>query len=247
MANPYFKFKKFTIQQDRCAMKVTTDACLLGAWAADKIEKIASPISNVLDIGTGTGLLSLMLAQKKSGLAIDAIELDAAAAIQAQENITSSSWKENITVWQGDAREMAFTLAKEFDIVISNPPFYENELTSADAKKNIAHHESGLLVDELLQIISGVLAPEGSFFLLLPYKRMMEAGLLFQKNHLAIIDTTLVRQSTSHDFFRILVSGKRSSEDSIGSYSKNEISICDADRQYTNEFTALLKDYYLYL
>src|SRR5258705_6346666 len=151
MANSYFKFKQFTIHQDRCAMKVTTDACLFGAWVAIEAGILESEDGSILDIGAGTGLLSLMLAQK-TNVSIDSVEIDEAAAKQARENADASPWKERIFVMPGDAKYMAYTLCKNFDIIISNPPFYENELASPDHHKNIAHHDGGLLLDELLQV-----------------------------------------------------------------------------------------------
>src|SRR5882724_8546870 len=123
MANTYFQFKQFTIHQDRCAMKVTTDACLFGAWATVGIRKLAPEAKTILDIGSGTGLLSLMIAQQCDVL-IDAVEIDKAAAAQAKENSTASPWKEKIMVIEGDIRYMARYPINRYDIVICNPPFY---------------------------------------------------------------------------------------------------------------------------
>jgi tRNA1Val (adenine37-N6)-methyltransferase len=142
MANSFFQFKQFIIHQDRCAMKVTTDACLFGAWVAKEVGGQKSEVETILDIGTGTGLLSLMLAQKTNAT-IDSVEIDEAAAEQAQENANASLWKDRIFVMPGDAKDMAYTFCKNFDIIISNPPFYENELTSSDHQKNLAHHHRG--------------------------------------------------------------------------------------------------------
>jgi tRNA1Val (adenine37-N6)-methyltransferase len=251
MPNSYFKFKQFTINQDRAAMKVTTDACLFGAWAARSARQSAvgqsgSPgIHHVLDIGTGTGLLSLMMAQQINA-EIDAIELDEDAFEQAQQNMASSPWHDNLFVIQGDAKDMAYVLGKEYDIIVSNPPFYENELESPNLKKNRAHHSAGLSLDELLSIIGGILSPDGQFYLLLPYKRQHEAEHLFYKHDLTITHKVFVRQSTKHDHFRIMIAGR------IGLSGKRqpvteEISIWDDQQQYTAEFVDLLKDYYLYL
>ncbi|MDZ4792834.1 MAG: methyltransferase [Bacteroidota bacterium] len=246
MANSYFQFKQFTIQQDQCAMKVTTDSCLFGAWAAEKIKEEEIVFNNCLDIGTGTGILSLMLAQKKLTAKIYAIEIDADAAKQAQSNAEASPWKDRIFIMPGDAKDMPYTFEKEYDVIISNPPFYENELTSPVAQKNTAHHDSGLLLSDLLQVIKDRLHPEGCFYLLLPYKRLVEAGLLFQKYQLAIKHTTLVRQSPQHDPFRFFVAGQHiNNSETI--YKKDELIIKDDSGAYSPAFTHLLKDYYLYL
>src|SRR5882724_12429409 len=122
MSNHFFQFKQFTIHQDHCAMKVTTDASLFGAWAEESVRSREPGVRNILDIGTGTGLLSLMLAQRINA-DIDAIEIDEAAAEQAIENTEASAWKERITVINADAKNYSFP--KKYDCIISNPPFYE--------------------------------------------------------------------------------------------------------------------------
>jgi tRNA1Val (adenine37-N6)-methyltransferase len=221
-------------------MKVTTDGCLFGAWVAEAVSR------SILDIGTGTGLLSLMIAQKDPLAEIDALEIDAEAARQAQANADASPWKENIFVMPGDARDSAFVLAKEYDIIVSNPPFYESELHSPDPQKNIAHHGTGLLLEDLLQIIAGVLSPTGRFYLLLPAKRMTEAGLLSRKYDLTITATVTVRPSTRHQPFRIFMEGKRKSNDEEAN-TQTEIPIRDEEGKYTETFVRLLKEYYLHL
>ena len=132
MSNTYFQFKQFTIHQDKCAMKVCTDACMLGAWTAGKLG--GSGINNILDIGCGTGLLSLMLSQKINA-SIDAVEIDADAAKQAGENISASPWAANIRVIHTSLQE--FMPKKKYDLIICNPPFYENDLRSEHENKNV--------------------------------------------------------------------------------------------------------------
>ena len=228
-------------------MKVTTDACMFGAWLAEEIKNEKLIINNCLDIGTGTGLLSLMLAQKTNdSVEIDSVELDKEAAKQARENGDASPWKERISVMPGDARQVVGTFCKNFDVIISNPPFYENELRSNNERKNLALHSESLRLEELLSLIKAYLNVDGTFFLLLPYKRNDEIKTLFKDHSLHIAKIIFVRQSTKHDYFRIMLNGKlnhRSSEETeIG-----EISIWDEKQQYTDEFVKLLKDYYLHL
>ena len=225
-------------------MKVTTDACLFGAWIAQKVESEKLKIEGALDIGTGTGLLSLMLAQKIPEIKIDAIEIEKDAAEQAKDNAGSSPWEEQINIIQADVKE--FPLEKKFDLIISNPPFYENEIRSATDSKNVAHHSENLTVNELLGIIKNNLSKTGSFFLLLPYKRNEEIKKLLKDHELSISKILFVRQSVKHDYFRIMLKGKLSEQKSIET-EFNEMSIWDDSQQYTNEFKQLLYDYYLHL
>ncbi len=223
-------------------MKVTTDACLFGAWVATKIKKEKARPKKLLDIGTGTGLLSLMIAQEDDQLSIDAVEIDADVYEQAKENISVSGWQSRINIFNSDARDFSFT--EKYDGIISNPPFYEHELTSADAKKNTAHHSSELSFAELLKLVKNNLAPSGSFYILMPYKREKEIKHLFETHELYISEKVFVRQSVKHDYFRIMIAGNMEKENHP---EKSELSIWNEKREYTNEFTHLLKDYYLYL
>ncbi len=243
MSNSFFQFKKFIIHQDRCAMKVTTDSCLFGAWASEKIKSSSSESLRVLDIGTGTGLLSFMVSQQTNAK-IDAIEIDRETFEQAKENIQTSPFFENIDIIHADAR--FFVSPEKYDCIISNPPFYENELKSGSAKKNKAHHNEGLILEELFSIINEHLQQEGTFYLLLPFKRNSELKNLFAKNNLAISHQTLVRQSVNHPYFRIMLAGKNKT---VGNeiFNSNELSIKNEFNEYTPEFINLLQDYYLHL
>lgn len=241
MANSYFRFKQFTIQQADSAMKVTTDACLFGAWTARELEKIKSK-NRLLDIGTGTGLLSLMVSQAFSSVKIDAVELDAGSAAEARMNIEAAGKTATVSVYSTDFR--LFNPGYQYDVILSNPPFYENELRSSDERKNKAHHDAGLRLEELITGIKNILLPEGSFFLLLPYKRL---GDYLQLADSAGITTeiTPVKPRPENPLFRVLIRGWFSSAPAI---MENEtICIKDETDQYTAVFSALLKPYYLYL
>jgi len=223
-------------------MKVTTDACLFGAWI-----KPPGPLKgelSVLDVGAGTGLLSLMFAQKNLSAFIDAIEIDEEAYWQARENVAASPFFDRIKLVRGNAK--TFPFANKYDLIISNPPFYENELKSADQQKNIAHHHSGLLLEELLSVIKSNISQEGIFCLLLPYKRDEEIKKALLEKNLSILKIIFVKQSTKHDYFRIMLTGKLKDENEVETVI-DEISIWNDQQQYTAEFTELLKDYYLYL
>lgn len=241
MPNPYFQFKQFTIHHDRCAMKVTTDACLFGAWCAKEIKNDRKEITtSLLDIGSGSGLLSLMVAQKNNGT-VEAIELDEEAAQQSIDNISSSPWRDRITVRNEDV--LQFNFSHLYDVILSNPPFYENELSSTNTKKNTAHHGEGLKLSELARLIKKQLAPTGIFYLLLPYKRAQEAEKILERENLFIRKKVFVSQSTSQNPFRIMLRGGHNNS----VQQEERISITNEDRQYTKEFISLLSDYYLHL
>jgi len=225
-------------------MKVTTDACLFGAWVTEEVRSQESGVRSLLDIGTGTGLLSLMLAQKHPETKIDAIEIDKEAAEQAKENVNVSLWKDQIDVINADVRNFSFI--KKYDLIISNPPFYENELVSVSERKNLAHHSKNLTLDELLTVIKKNLGTVGNFFLLLPYKRNEEIKRLFQRHQLFISKILLTRQSVRHDYFRVFIKGKLNGQEKK-ELEFDEMSIWNEKQEYTIEFIELLKDYYLYL
>ncbi|MEO8711563.1 MAG: methyltransferase, partial [Parafilimonas sp.] len=168
MPNDYFRFKQFIITQDKCAMKVCTDACLFGAWAAHNPQLEAS---NILDIGTGTGLLSLIYAQKNMHASIDAIEIDEAAVQQARENFEASIWKERLHVYNTSIQQFATSSNKKYDVIICNPPFYENDLKSENKQRNLALHSDALTLEELISDVDLLLGDDGSFFVLLPFHR----------------------------------------------------------------------------
>ena len=243
MANSYFQFKQFTVHQDKCAMKVTTDGCLFGGFVANAISNSELVINNCLDIGTGTGLHSLKKKKKKNCF-IDAIEIDAAAAEQATTNIVASPFSDKINIIQTDAR--IFLFEKKYDLIISNPPFYEKELKGDDEKRNIAHHSEELSLSNLLTIINDNLSANGNFYLLLPFKRDEEIKKLIASNNFQIETITYIRQSVKHDYFRIIVSGKFRTENPE-EILLEDMAIKNEIGNYTPPFISLLKDYYLHL
>jgi tRNA1Val (adenine37-N6)-methyltransferase len=237
MGNSFFKFKKFTIHQDRCAMKVCTDACILGAWFAEK----APAYSSVLDIGSGTGLLMLMLAQKHKG-DIKGIELDLDAFRQLKANISKSPWRQQLKVFPGDVR--FFSFPDRFDFIITNPPFYEGDLPAATEAANLARHSLELTLTELLGAIDANLSGEGSFGILLPYHRADWFARQAALSGFHLKEKLSVRQSSRHDFFRSILHFSRLRDNTIVTA---ELTIRDDAGAYTEDFVMLMKDYYLYL
>jgi tRNA1Val (adenine37-N6)-methyltransferase len=237
MANTYFQFKQFTIHQDQTAMKVCTDACILGAWFAAKIPQYTT----VLDIGSGTGLLMMMLAQR-SQAGIHGIEIDPSAYSQLKENTSQNDWKTRLKVFAGDARTFRFPLRYEF--IISNPPFFEDDLQSASAREQIAKHSKHLTLEELIEVIGSNLQPHGAFGILLPYHRWEYFDKLATRHNFSLTEKLFVRQSPKHPFFRAILHYTRTPDNFAHSF---ELTIKQDNNAYTPEFTELLKDYYLYL
>lgn len=237
MSNTYFQFKKFIIYQDRCAMKVCTDACILGAWFSNRVRDK----QRILDIGSGTGLQMVMLAQKTDS-EIDGIEIDSEAYTQLVENIATSPWSNRLTAFEGDAR--TFKFPRKYDFIISNPPFFENDLHSHSASKQKAMHSTELKLTELLGIIAEKLNPEGSFGVLLPYHRWEYFTRVCEESGFHLHEKLFVRQSPTYPPFRTILHFT-----AIPHFvsEESELIIRDSNRNYTPEFSNLLSDYYLKL
>jgi len=241
MANTFFHFKKFTIHQDKCAMKVCTDACIFGAWVADTIKNGLLPIKNVLDIGTGTGLLSLMIAQKNATAIIDAVEIDKDATQQAKENFDTSPWKERLTIYNTSIQQFNSSRKKVYDFIISNPPFFENDLKSNDAKRNIALHSKNLNMEELFQYASYHINDKGFFAILVPHHRCNYVEKIAANTMFYLNQKVVVKQTANHNYFRsmLLFSKKQATSSTLKITIHNENSV------YNSGFIELLKDYYL--
>ena len=236
MPNNYFQFKQFTVQQDNCSMKVCTDACIFGA----SVAHCRLPIANCLDIGTGTGLLSLMLAQNINA-EIDAVEIDKAAFTQAKENFETSPWSSRLHIFNTDI--LNYTADKKYDCIISNPPFFEDDLRSDDGSKNSAKHDTSLTLTQLLSAVNDLLSEEGSFFVLLPFHRIDFFERESPAYHFHLNNKVLIRHTAAHPYFRgILVFSKTKLPVTI-----TELVIKDENGVYTHVFVELLHDYYLNL
>jgi tRNA1Val (adenine37-N6)-methyltransferase len=232
MPNPHFTFKKFTIHQDQTAMKVTTDSCILGAYTDVRGAK------SILDIGTGTGLLSLMIAQR-SEAKIDTIEIDKSAYNQAVVNVNESIFKEKITIHNSSIQD--YISEKFYDLIISNPPFFQNHLKSETESRNNSLHTDTLSFEDLLSSVLRLLSPNGTFVVLLP---MYESSVFEQ---LAILQELYPQKKlTIHHrkgskILRIITTFGRIKKEIIN----EELIIKNPDESYTPDFQVLLRDYYL--
>ena len=166
MSKALFEFREFTIRQDKCAMKIGTDGVLLGAWCRE-----AGPAScdRILDIGTGTGVIALMCAQQWETALIDAVEIDEEAAAQARENFGLSLWADRLYIHPVDIRRFHREAeARRYDLIVSNPPFYNGTLLPDDEGRATARHTNALPFDELMEISSQRLSENGKLCIIFP-------------------------------------------------------------------------------
>lgn len=233
--NTYFQFKQFRIEQDQTAMKVSTEACILGAYSYSNAPK------NILDIGSGTGLLALMLAQRYSESKITTVEIEKSAFLQAQDNIKNSIFSEQIICIHQSIQEFSKQMDGKYDMVISNPPFYENHLLSGNQEQDKALHQETLNFKEIVNIVKKHLEPKGVFWLILPPYQMEQFIDLAQASQLYLNHELKVFHSPKHPLFRkICLFTLDEMECSQGVlYIKNE------QENYTENFKNLLKDFYL--
>lgn len=232
-----FSFKQFTIQQDKCAMKVGTDGVLLGAWAPVEHR----PFS-VLDIGAGTGLIGLMLAQRSHAEQIDAIEIDDDAYEQCVDNFENSPWGDKLFCYHAGLDEFMEEPEDEYDLIVSNPPFYTEDYTSGDNQRDKARFEASLPFEDLAEAASVLLSDTGIFAVIIPYKEEARFLALAKENELYPVKITRVKGTPSSETKRSLMAFSRNeaAEPVI-----DELVIETARHVYTPEYIALTQDFYL--
>lgn len=230
-----FRFKQFTVHQENSAMKVCTDSCLFGALI--RPDKPA----NALDIGAGTGLLSLMVAQRYPALIIDAVEIEPGAATDARYNIENSAFSHRIQLHECSIQHFAETATSVYDLIFSNPPFYENRLKSPHPHKNVAHHAAELSFRELAAVSARLLSPAGTLWILLPPFEMARFVIEAEAGSLNVNKRYILRHTAGKPAFREVASFSRQpAENPV----PGEIIIYENDK-YSSIFAALLGDYYL--
>ena len=232
--NTDFKFKQFSISQDNCAMKVGTDGVLLGAWVNIKEEE-----SSILDIGTGTGLIALMLAQRNPNAFITGIEIDKLAAIQANENSSKSNFKNQIIIQDSSLQDYKST--KKFDLIVSNPPFFVPNIKMFDKKRKEARHTSSLTFKELLTSSYSLLTKDGTGNFIIPFDREEEFLKIAKQSGFYASRITQVKGNNTSPFKRSLIELGKTTSTPILSKLTIEIS----RHVYTKEYIELVKNFYL--
>lgn len=241
MANSFFRFKTFTVHQDKCAMKVCTDACVFGAWLASRAVQHGLAEGPMLDVGAGTGLLSLMLAQQTQGC-IEAVEIEENAFEQARQNFGQSPWPDRLTAIHADIRE--WSPASRYDLLFSNPPFYEHDLRSVSGTRNIALHSSALNLGELVQVAKRTVTSRGRFAVLLPFHRAVGFEELAKQSGFFPVERVLLQQTPRHTPFRAMY---LCAAEPPANCLTQELVIKKNDDEYTDAFRDLLGNYYIAL
>ena len=232
-----FKFKKFTVEQDKCAMKVGTDGVLLGAWSP-----ISENTNSILDIGAGTGLIALMLAQRSSAEQIEAIEIDENAYEQCVDNFENSTWNDRLFCFHTGLDEFLEEMQDEaYDLIVSNPPFYTEDYQSKDEKRDLARFENALPFEELIESAANLLSEFGVFTLIVPYKEEGKIIALSATFQLFPFKITRVKGTPTSEIKRSLLAFTWDEQ----VLEIDELIIETARHQYTQEYITLTKDFYL--
>lgn len=236
MPGQTFVFKQFIIHQDKYAMKVGTDAVLLGSWTNPGSAK------KILDLGTGTGVIALMLAQRSDAL-IHALDIDENACNQARENISLCPWQERLTVIHSSAQEYAQKAPLKYDLIVSNPPYFEASTKALEEKRTLARHNDFLPYCELLNSVLKLLDKNGKFCVILPYKEGEQLRDLASGEKLYLTKMTRVKTRTDKTTEKRLL---MQFEFVPKTFSESSIIIeKDKRHNYTEEYKQLTKDYYL--
>jgi tRNA1Val (adenine37-N6)-methyltransferase len=232
-----FEFKQFSIEQDKAAMKVGTDGVLLGAW---------TPINNnpktILDIGTGTGIIALMLAQRTAAPQIDALEIEENAYEQAVDNFENSPWSDTLFCYHAGLDEFIEEPEDEYDLIVCNPPFYSEDYKTDDKNRDLARFQDAMPFEELVEAADLLLSENGIFSVVLPYKEENKFIRLAKEFQLFPIKITHVKGTSSSETKRSLLAFSRN--ESLN-FTIDELVIETTRHQYTAEYIELTKEFYL--
>lgn len=235
-----FRFKEFSISQDRCAMKIGTDGVLLGAWTP-----VNSEVNSILDIGTGTGIIALMLAQRSYAETLDALEIDEDAYEQAVENFENSPWGDRLFCYHAAFDEFVEEMQdEEYDLIVSNPPFFASKPTTENAtSRETARQQYSLPFNELLHGVSFLLSAKGTFSTIIPKEEEIEFLKLAAENKLFPTKITDVKGTATSKIKRCLIvlSFEHSKTE------KDVLILEESRHNYTSEYKKMVAPFYLKL
>ena len=232
-----FTFKQFTVLQDKCAMKIGTDGVLLGAWCPTENNP-----NTILDVGSGTGILALMLAQRTNAEQIDAIEIEENAYEQCVENFENSPWSDRLFCFHAELNEIVDEPEDEYDLIISNPPFYSEKFKSENKERDLARFEDAMPFEDLVKAADLLLSENGIFAVIIPFKEEERFFKLCEEVDLFPIKVTRIRGNYKTPVIRSLLAFKRFE---LPVLVANEITIEISRHEYTDEYLELTKDFYL--
>jgi tRNA1Val (adenine37-N6)-methyltransferase len=232
-----FDFKRFSINQDRCAMKIGTDGVLLGAWSP-----IENNPSSILDIGAGTGIIALMLAQRTNAQQIDAIEIDEDTYEQTVDNFENSPWSDRLFCFHAGLDEFIEDPEDEYDLIISNPPFYSEDYKTLDNKRDLARFQDAMPFEDLIETAALLLSQNGFFSVIIPFKEEERFVELANQYELYPTKITHVKGTPTSDIKRSLIAFSR---DNTINLHPEELIIETERHVYTPEYIALTKDFYI--
>lgn len=232
-----FRFKQFEIDDSACAQKIGTDGVLLGAWAP-----LPKSVNYILDIGTGSGLLALMLAQRTNiGYSIDAIDIDNNAVTQAEINFKNSPWRSKLHIHHASLQQ--FNPTFNYDVIVSNPPFFDKALKSMQHDRNLARHNDCLSLHDLFFHVSTMLNKNGIFSMIYPYNRKEETLQAARQNNLYPFTITNIKGHETTPYKRVLLAFVKNSAEV--KFIEEELIIEQSRNCYTDSYKKLTQDFYL--
>lgn len=231
-----FHFKKFSINDEGVAMKVGTDSVLLGAWT-----KYHNPL-RILDVGTGSGILALMMAQRYSNIAIDAVEIEAQAVKTAKVNFENSAWSQRLHAIHSDIQHFSETSVNRYSLIISNPPFFSQSLKTPHAARNLARHNDTLSIHDFLKCASHLLLPNGIVSVIFPFDTLPIWIAEAKRFSLFPCEVMYLKSSPTHFPHRAMVAFTNKS---VVEMIENELIIYALHRTYSDDYKELTRDFYL--
>ncbi len=239
MSTPDFRFKQFTIRHDRSAMKVGTDGVLLGAWAGSNFNTISTPF-RILDVGTGTGLIALMMAQRFPAANIVGIDIDEASLEQAKENVESTPFKTRISIEKQDFSDIN-SFSRQFDLIVSNPPFYTEDTLGGNQARDKARHTTSLPFEILVENATKLLTEEGLLSVIIPHQSAADFISICVANRLYLTRRLNIRSTERKSFNRVLLEFSTKMQPS----ETNTLTLYDANNNRSPEYAQLTQDFYL--
>jgi tRNA1Val (adenine37-N6)-methyltransferase len=237
MSNTWFRFKQFTIQQAHAAMKVGTDGVLLGAWAS-----VPGPGSRVLDVGTGTGLIALMIAQRTRDVRVDALEIDTSSAEQAKENFQNSPWKDRLNCMDFSFQDYASQYKDSYDQIICNPPFFSASSKTQSKEKNLARHDDSLSLKDIFRACVSLMKESTTISLILPVHREAQAFELISEHQMHCKRLTRVMPAPGKPTKRVLLEISFAPDKCDEEYLTIET---EKRHLYTEKYKNLVNEFYL--